>query len=120
MGWDMTVYGQDGDGWEATVFETPAITGGRHGQRRITDKDWYGLDVIVYDNTEDGMSEDEFVEVARKAWECPIFWSDDRLCHWLWDRDVTGEGRRFEGLFHGNGLPDGLNEFKPLHVNVFR
>ena len=74
-------------------------------------------DVIVYDNTTDGIDFKTATAIATKAAYDPIYWSDDRMCHWMFD--FKCEGHWCAGLFHNNGLPDDADEFNPLHVNVY-
>ena len=76
-----------------------------------------GVDVVVFDNTEHGIAEAEALEIAESAVRNVIYWSDDRLCHWMFDRKAAGHW--YEGLFHNNGLPDEIWDFDPLHVNVY-
>lgn len=75
------------------------------------------VDVIVYDNTADGITEKQALMIATKAAYEPIYWSDDRCCHWMFD--FKCEWHWCAALFHGNGLPDDVDEFNPLHVNVY-
>ena len=76
-----------------------------------------GAGVRVYDNTNDGIGWVEGRQIAEKAARMPIYWSDDRLCHWMFDFQCFGHW--VEGLFHNNGLPEDLDQFEPLHVNVY-
>ena len=62
------------------------------------------------------VTKDEADEIARVAAYKPIYWSDDRCCHWMFDFKV-GE-RWCTALFHNNGLSDEANEFDPLHIRV--
>lgn len=73
--------------------------------------------VIVHDNTEEGITFEQAERIATVAAYRPIYWSDDRMCHWMFD--FKSEGHWCAALFHNNGLPDELNEFDPLHVNVY-
>lgn len=73
-------------------------------------------DVIVHDRTADGIDHKTATIIATRAAYEPIYWSDDRLCHWMFD--FKCEGHWCAGLFHNNGLPDDVDEFNPLHISV--
>lgn len=120
MGWTMTTYEQTDEGMVVTEHYKPHVTEGKHGTHVIpfTSKYGEGFDVTVYDNTEDGIDEDTVRKIAEHASESTIWWSDDRLCNWMFDFKVRGHW--CEGLFHNNGLPDEVESiWKHLHVNVY-
>ena len=75
-------------------------------------------EIVVYDNTPDGLSAAQACEVARRACDALefVFWSDDRLCNWCFDFPAAGHW--CSGLFHNNGCPDELDDFGPFRVSV--
>lgn len=71
--------------------------------------------IVVHDSTDSI----DFKTAAKIAYEAacrPIYWSDDRLCHWMFD--FKCEEHWCTALFHNNGLADELDEFNPLHIKV--
>lgn len=94
------------------------ITEGKHGTYVIKPCKDSDYDVTVYDNTEDGINEAIANEIAYVASRKPIYWSDDRLCHWIFDFKCCGHW--CEGLFHNNGLPNEVESLvMHMHVNVY-
>jgi hypothetical protein len=71
--------------------------------------------IIVHDST-DSIDFKTAERIAHEAAYRPIYWSDDRLCHWMFD--FKCEGHWCAALFHNNGLDDELDEFNPLHIKV--
>ena len=122
MSWLMTTYGVDGS---VTIIERPeGMPKGRHGEHTfpfyLDGYNYFGhshFDVKVYDNTERGIDSQTACRIANEAVGKDIYWSDDRLCHWMYDFEC--DGHWCEGLFHNNGLDDGIPEFNPLHINVY-
>ena len=120
MGWVMTTYEQTDDGWVVTEHHAPNVTSGKHGTHVVEfhNQLGYDYDVTVYDNSEHGLDADEVQAVAEQAANSNVSWSDDRLCHWMFDFKVCGHW--CDGLFHNNGLPDEVPSlWKHLHVNVY-
>lgn len=93
-------------GWVATAID---------GKTTLTIGVTDNVRVVIHADIE--LDDDTALEIATMAAQEPIFWSDDRLCHWMFDFKAAGHW--VEGLFHNNGLPDELNEFNPLHVRVY-
>ena len=62
------------------------------------------------------VTQDEANKIAEVAAYKPIYWSDDRMCHWMFDFKV-GE-HWCAALFNNNGLIDEPNEFRPLRIRV--
>lgn len=121
--WTMTTYEQDERGaWHAVKYVKDDATTAKHGAFTwpLEGGNYFtggNIAVKIYDNTKNGLNDVEYLEIAREVAQTPIFWSDDRLCHWFYDFKCSGHW--IEGLFHNNGLADSENEFSPLHVNVF-
>lgn len=123
--WVMTTYRQDEAGvWHATEYVKDGATTAKHGaftwpvEGENAFKPGHGLEVKIYDNTENGLCDFECTEIAQAAVQKPIYWSDDRVCHWMFDFKCAGYW--CAGLFFGNGLEEveGVDQFAPLHINV--
>ena len=123
MSWIGTVY----DFKKGEVTELIRVDGlptSKHGEHRfpfhLDGENYFGcsrFEVIVYDNTDDGIDDQTACRIAYEAANKPIYWSDDRLCHWMYDFKV--DGHWCEGLFHNNGLDERLKQFEQLHINVY-
>lgn len=123
MSWVMSAY----DPESATKIEVHKPDGaprGRWGEHRfpfyLDGTNYFGyshFDVIVYDNTKDGIDSHTACTIANEAINKNIYWSDDRVCHWMFDFQV--DGHWCEGLFHNNGLDERIPEFSTLHINVY-
>ena len=120
MAWLMTTYEQADGGMVVMEHYTPDVTSGRHGSHLVEFHNplGYDYDVTVYDNTEDGITEEDAEAIAEEATNTNVYWSDDGLCHWMYDFKKCGHWG--EGLFHNNGLPDDVPSiWKHLHINVY-
>lgn len=44
--------------------------------------------VMIYDNSGNGLTTEEVNKIAERAVTSPIYWSDDRCVHWMFDFNV--------------------------------
>ena len=114
----MTTYEQSDAGMVAVEHYTANVTSGKHGTNVFTYEGAREFFVEVYDNTEDGIDLETAKAIADHAKDANIYWSDYRLCHWMFDFRVGDHW--CEGLFHNNGLPeDAPSLWEHLHINVY-
>lgn len=115
MAWVATTI--DGDG-NVTEYDNE-FHGAKNGTYTFAyddgDREYY---VWVHDNVDGGITEEEAEAIADEAITRPIYWSDYRLCHWMYVFEC--EGHWIEGLFPNNGLhPDSEWTGRLLQVNVY-
>lgn len=118
--WQYTTYEKRGDEIVAVEHFKADIATGKHGAYRVVVEelrpDGGDCKVTVYDNTDSGIDLRCLMDVAEQAMCSKVYWSDDRLCHWMFD--FSSCGHWCEGLFHNNGLPDEIDQWESLHINI--
>lgn len=97
MAWTMTTFEMADDGsLLITEHNTPDNPHGKHGDYGFhikgvhNDKgEWIDYDkpvfVMVHDNTDGGLTDFELKRVAEAATTKTVYWSDGRLCYWMFD-----------------------------------
>lgn len=114
MAWVATAINGDGT---VTEFDNE-FRGATHGTHVFRFEGTHECFVWVHDNTRCGLVEGEAAAIADLASKAPIYWSDFRCCHWMYNFQCCGHW--VEGLFPNNGLhPDNAFTFKLLQVNVY-
>lgn len=117
MGWTMTTFEQTDEGMVVTEHYTPHVTEGKRGTYDVPFNDSECF-ITVYDNTAAGIDAETAKAIAEHAWTSTIYWSDDRLCHWMFDFKVRGHW--CEGLFPNNGRPaDEQFCWNHIYINVY-
>ena len=124
MAWTGTSCKFNDDGTvERVEYHSPDHPDGKHGNYgfhikgiRAADGDWVDFDdpvfVMVHDNSKDGLSDEELRKIAEESLRKPIYWSDDRLCYWMYDFNV------WDHWCEMVDVPD-ESHYECLHINVY-
>lgn len=121
MAWVGTAY--DIENGTFVEFHTPDHPNGKHGNYEFHIKylhDKYGklvevdkpIHVVVHDNSREGVDNETVKKIAETACIKPIYWSDYRLCYWMYDFNIWNHWCEMIDV------PD-EHHWDCLHINIY-